>query len=481
MSNDKKLKIEMERERQTKALEEYLKTGHAMPKTRREFLASGVKAFGAAVYFPSILQLVTSQAHAQATGCAASVASDMVPFINLNLSGGAALAANCLPLDLAGNMLPHYGKLGMGNPANFSVTSTASLEFGKVRFPTVNDVLISKFVEGIRQTAGTAIEKTAWIQVCCFSQDDSSNNELNISGLVQAAGLQGTLLQNLGTEGTRSGVRQLPAFKSPSSPLVVNSFANIQSGVLPDRIISDLGAARQNKLLKLVKDLSSSQKRQLASSSTSDTLGKLVECATGQNLDLAQSTSLGIDPRQDTRLTGIWDLNGDLTRASLAYVALTGKSGPVSLEMGGYDYHNGQRTQNDDRDRTAGQFVGRVLATAQAVGRPVFMHITTDGSVYSADSQTAGGGWEGDNSSAGMTFVLAFDPNGRPETSGHQIGGFTKGQGADDSFMTRWNASRSALGVFANYLQFSKKSNLFNGLQGSEFDSTQLAKVLKIA
>jgi len=241
MSNDKKLQLEIERERQAKALEQYLKTGHGTPRSRREFLASGVLAFGGYIVAPSILQLVSANAQAQAAGnCVVNVTAGLVPFINVNLAGGAGLHSNTVPLTMQGAMLTSYDKIGLGAPANFSVIR----DFGNVPFATTTaGASLSPFLDGIKSVTTTT--KTAWVNVMVRSQDDTSNNEMSIAGLVEKAGLKGTTLPNLGSTASRTGVGQLPAFNAPSQPLKVSNVNDIISAMTVDSAYNGMSTTQK--------------------------------------------------------------------------------------------------------------------------------------------------------------------------------------------------------------------------------------------
>jgi len=484
MGNKKKLNEmqQMERERQHKALEAYLRTGHAKPRSRREFLASGLMAFGGYIVAPSILQLMMSSKAQAAVTCDVTSAAGLVPFINVNLSGGAALHSSTVPLTIAGNMLTSYNIIGLGDPANFTV----NMDFGNVPFASAGGVSLSPFNDGLTATAGTAKAKTSWVNVFVRSQDDTSNNEFSIAGLVEQAGIKGALLPNLGTSATRTGVGQQPAYSNPSQALKVNSFNDFLGAMSVDNSFNGLSTGQKNSLLDLIRNLSATQKARLSGAPTGKTLGDLVECATGKNFDNSSNiANAGIDPRLDPNVAAVWGISpgattGPLTQASITYAALAGKAGVAGIDIGGYDYHGQARTGTDTSDKNAGMLVGRILKTAEVMGKPVFIHVTSDGSVSGTASATPGStGWTGDYGTGGMSYIIAFDPSGRRATTSGQIGGFTNGQGVDDSVLSGWSPKLSAMAVFANYAKFSNRMDLFSAVQNNTLDATQQSKILR--
>jgi hypothetical protein len=150
---------------------------------------------------------------------------------------------------------------------------------------------------------------------------------------------------------------------------------------------------------------------------------------------------------------------------SMVYNGLKGNSGAVGLELGGYDYHGQGAATQTQKDFDAGALVGKVLATAQAMNKKVFIHITSDGSVGAPNGSGLRPGFTSDRGSGGMSYMIAFDPAGRPamkndRTAPWQLGYYTNGQGAaDDSLVGA--ADKAGVAAFANYLAFAKQTAAF--------------------
>lgn len=495
LTAEQKLEIEIERERQAKVLDSYLKrTGHGMPKTRREFLASGLMTTSGLLMAPSIFDLVTREltAHAQSPDCpVVDPANQLMPFVNVNMSGGWLGPGQMVVHDANRQPLQSYTTIGLGLPANFNIVR----EFGNFPVPSRTNAdgtitLVSKFIEGLVEAAGTtALAKTAMVGVCHRGQDDTTSNPQNIAGLVNAAGLKGVDLPNLGTRGNSiSGVGMEPAFVRPPSPLRVGSITDINGALAPSGIVATqlTNPATRDSLLKTMASLSQSQKSRLMASSSGATLGKLVECATNKNIELAKSPATSVDPRAVPDIAAVWGIaagqnNATVTRAAIVYNALNGKAGAVGLDLGGYDYHGNARATTDARDRTAGVVVGQILRTAEVMNRPVFIHITSDGGVSTTQNETPDGDPNGDSGSRSMSYMIVYHPAGRPATSDFQIGQYTNAQSADTDFITNWNAERASLAVFANYLQLNKRLGMLNQIKSGEFDVGTLNRLIKFA
>jgi len=497
MTPDEKLAIEIETERRAKALENYLKTsGHGLPKTRREFLASGVLGMSGFVVAPTVLSVLSQElsADAQSSGCGSNQPSSMFPFVTVNLGGGAALHANVVPHDVNRQPLLSYTNIGLGLPANFNIIR----EFGNTPFPvTLGGVLVSKFLEGMRVGAAnpaagnapTSFARTAFLPCYIRSQDDNSqDNKHTYFGLVQAAGGRGTDLPLLGTAASPTGVGQNYAGPRPSAPLRVGSFGDIAGALGPSgNLGTQLAApAQRTSLLNLIKSLSDSQKRRLASTATGQTLGQLMQCATGKNAELSTGSSAAFDPRLDANLAGVWGItaatapnNQAVVQASLIYNALNGKAAACGISMGGYDYHNNPRTTTDQRDLEAGTLVGRILRSAEVMNRPVVIDVVSDGSVSHTNSNLPDGSPSGDSGSRGCTYMIVFNPAGRPATNDFQIGEFTNAQSAADNTIQNWSVERAAMARFANYLAVQGKLSMLEQILPGQFAVSDLNKILK--
>jgi hypothetical protein len=106
--------------------------------------------------------------------------------------------------------------------------------------------------------------------------------------------------------------------------------------------------------------------------------------------------------------------------ASIMKLVLADFAGAGTIELGGYDYHDGTRATGERKDEIAGQAIGAALQYAAATNRPLVIYLISDGSLSSdgvVDNSTDGAGklaWRGDNSDTSSTVMLVFDPDGRP-------------------------------------------------------------------
>jgi hypothetical protein len=464
----------------------WAKTGHAKPVTRRDFLSAGLLPFAASMAVPNWMSLILgSQAHAQtATDC--PLPDSLIPFVTVNLSGGAAMASNFVPMNSKREPISSYSKLGLGDNK-----VPIEKEFGNVPFAgTDNGALISKFLVGIRAQARTAtLANTAFIAIPCDSQNDTNTNKFDISGAIAKAGLLGTNFPNLGRVNTRTGINQAPAIIAPPAPLIVSNYTALLNSIgYSSALGKALNTSQKNSLAKLMSNLNNSQNRKLASIQGAEGVKNILDCAGIKNIDVVAKGSSAVDPRQNASFAQVWGVdantavtNRELIFGAMIYNSLIGQAGSSNLELGGYDYHDNTRTTGDGRDQTAGEVVGRVLQSAAVLQKPVFVYVISDGSVFSADSQNRAAPWAGDRGSSGLAYMLYYDPKGRPATSDYQIGQFNDNQAADTSFITGGNPELAAAAVFANWCQANKRNDLFDKVTGRLFDINQLSQVIKVA
>ena len=101
-------------------------------------------------------------------------------------------------------------------------------------------------------------------------------------------------------------------------------------------------------------------------------------------------------------------------------MVIDGNAGAGTIQMGGFDYHTGDRTTGEVRDLRAGQCMGACLEYAARTGKPLMLYVFSDGSLSSngmIDNSVDGRGkgvWTGDNQSTASSFFLVFNPAGRP-------------------------------------------------------------------
>jgi len=460
----------------------WAKLGHSKPVSRRDFLATGIIPFTAGLILPGWYDMILAPAaHASEAGCASG--SGLPALMIVNLSGGSAMTANFVPMLADGSMLPSYSKMGMGQSPEIV------RDFNNVPFYSGGT-----FLQGLQsalaaETSQTVRNNTSFVGLCVRSRDDSAENPFAIEGLASRAGLVGNIMPNL--QRMAGGYNHKYAGISPPAPLTVNAVNDIANSLgYAGALKNSLNQGQKQSLARLISNLSSTQSRRLASNSSGAQVAEIVRCAGIKNIDLNQGSFTGVSLNENTSeataIRGAWGINANQNNnmsifANVTYNVLKGNAGSGTISLGGYDYHDQTRTTGDARDREAGVIIGRILRTAELLGKPIFIYVTSDGSVVSQDSASGGTVWTSDRGDAGALYMLAYDPKGRHETSAIQLGNFVAGQAADASHLIGNTPELAASAVFANYMSFAGRLGEFGAVAPGRFNSSQLDAVVKIA
>jgi hypothetical protein len=481
---------------------QWARTGHSKPVTRRDFLAHGIIPFAAYAVAPTVVQMLSSTAHAQSQGCE-STSAPMIPIITINLSGGPSLAGQLAVKKLDGSFLSSYTKLGLGAGPNRSFK--LDKEFGTVDFAgepiggNNPNAIVSQFLQGVRfpranmMTKITALQKTAFISSSVASQDDSAMNSFDITGLAIKLGMKGQKLPNLGRSDTATGIAAKSALIPPPSPFIVTNAQDLINALGYNKALTNLNRNQQTALARLIASLSNEQTQRIAKISGAESIKKMIDCAGIKNIDLISTGGGDVDAYSTTsnskavQLASIWGYNQATPNksgqnevfAAMVYNGLIGNASTINLNLGGYDYHDNTRTSGDAKDLAFGQVVGKVLETAELYEKPVFIYVCADGATTSAELSTADSAWTSDRGSAGMQYILAYHPTKRPEVSSNQIGGFNDSQASDSQFPTGSAPEAAAQAIFANYAAWNKKTSFLT--ENRILTTDVLSKVIKIA
>ena len=456
---------------------------HTKPVTRRDFLASGLIGFSARLALPTFLTMLakSQSVEAQEYICKVVGGATLCPFISLKLSGGASLSGNWLPRDKGLQPLASYSLMGGGTapPVTYEFANLAP-------FYAFSQILL-----GIRTRASLlTLANTNFVGSAVSSQDDNSTNKSDLTGLVIAAGSVGTLLPNLGKANTITGANAMPAYTPPPAPLIVGSYDDLPGslGVQGSLGTPNLSQPQQSNLFKTIQSISATQALAVQNMSSGSLLARLLGCANKGNTNLISNVAgLGIDPLSNPAFSAVWGITANTNKSSQTFVfasmvfnCLNQNAGTANLEVGGFDYHNGTRTSGNAKDLEAGNIIGQILQSCAVMGKKAFVAVSSDGSVSSENSAASDGTpvWASDRGIAGASYMLGYDPIPHIMKSS-QLGAFTNGQAADTTFMTGGSAEVNAGAVFANYMSFNGKLNLFEQFLPRVFSIAELDSVVK--
>lgn len=455
--------------------------------SRRDFLGAGLIAGSSYLIAPRWLDLLLKPA--QAANCIGNSAGAMIPFISVDLGGGAGLASNFVAMNAAREPLSSYNKMGLGdNQVPIERAFNNAPFAGYMTGVKDDNQLISKFYKGLRIPGTASFANTAFCGLCVRSRDDNNENPFSVNGLLSKAGLNGSIYAGLGTSASsRSGGRHASAVLAPPTPLRVSRIGDLRNSIgYSGAVGTQLNVQQKSSLANLVNKLNSSQTRKLAGVSTGSQIQEVLECAgirTKNLVDLGSGND--IDPVTDAAVAAIWGINSALgendqnrVHAAMIYNALMGNAGSVTIEMGGYDYHDETRTTGDRKDEEAGLLVGRILETARVLGKAAFIYVSTDGSVFSLPSESRSAGWRGDRGECGAAYMLYHDPKGRPAFKDHQLGQFTNAQVVDETTAVGARPDVAATAVFANWLKANGRLDLLPSIAGRVLNGVNTESLL---
>ncbi|MGH0033525.1 MAG: hypothetical protein ACQGVK_00715 [Myxococcota bacterium] len=401
---------------------------HPRPVTRRDFLSTGLLSGLGMVMLPGIGSLVASRtAQAQLAGCSLAASGGMVPFICIDLAGGAnmigsnALAGGPLgPLDFLST--EGYSKLGL--PADQTPDQAGQTDT-QLGIPFHAD---SAFLRGILdKTTQATRDMVNGAVICARSANDTGNNPHNPMYGIARAGASGDLLGLIGTENSDSGGNSMAPmdFMDPAlRPTKVDRPSDARGLVDTGRLVELLSQQDAGTVMRAVEDISAAK---LDHTNEDDLVKDLVMCGYVKSTD--QVSRFGdpdqLDPLQDPFITGQVDsiftaaeLDDSKFRktASVMKLVCNSLAGAGTIEMGGYDYHGGGRATGEVRDFEAGQCMGAILEYSRLVSSPVMLYVFSDGSLSSngvIDNSVEGRGkgeWTSDNSSTAASIMFVFDP-----------------------------------------------------------------------
>jgi hypothetical protein len=220
---------------------------------------------------------------------------------------------------------------------------------------------------------------------------------------------------------------------------------------------------------------------------TQDAVAKdLVQCGYVKSAYLADrfgNAKAALNPDLDVNIVGnagssiftTAEYNGDgeyRKTAAVMKMVVNGYAGAGTIEMGGFDYHTGDRSTGEGRDFRAGECMGACLEYAARVGAPLMVYVFSDGSLASngaLDNSTGGRGkgqWTGDNQGTAASFFMVYNPAGRATTIRNQIGAFTSSGDVNTSSSPAANAvNLLAETVVLNYLALHNRAGEFASLR----------------
>jgi len=455
-------------------------------KTRRDFLSQGFTLGMGYTFAPSLISLLNIQNVHGAENCLAPVAGvdTKTPVIIIDLAGGGNIAGSNIIVggeDGQHSYLGTYGRLGIPDslhPNNGNVNSEMGLKFHSQ----------SGMLQGIMSHTSAAVrQKCEGAVFCSISNDDTSNNPHNPVYWLNKAGAKGKLVQTIGTRSSTSGGRsQIPnlSYDPTIAPVPVSRPEDCVELVSLGRVHDNFSNAQAQKILKTIEYMSEAKLKAFSEKTLPEQVRNVAECGFAKSpIDSrvhgtdSMFNSTAIDPRNDTQVGQIYNnLNDGNQRkeASVAKLVLDGYVGAGTIEMGGYDYHNRDRTDTDQRDFRAGEAIGRILALANLKATDVMIYVFTDGGISSnmneADPNANGKfKFTNDDGQRAATFSLYYKHTGGRPSLLHTGSSFNTHQRQVGWFKPNTAVEKSANGVSNNVTNLAKAIALnYLALHGEE-------------
>jgi len=444
---------------------------HPRPRTRREFLAQGFITGAATVIAPTLAGMLAYPRAARATlaadiqaavtACNITTGAGKIPFICFDLAGGGNIAgSNVLVGGPTGQLdflsVAGYSKLGLPGTMVPNPSATGNFIDASFGLRYHSD---SAHLRGMKlRASAAAMAGTTGTIIPALSQNDTNTNPHNPMYGIYQFGARGGLLDLIGSESSMSGGNSMspPTMMIASAaPTKISSSQDskglVSTGQLSTLLPNPNDVTNVLESMKRISDGKYAQVQAYPSNGALNTaaLGSAGIEACGYTksayiVDRYNSPS-AVNPDVDPNIVGAtgifttaeYQANSDYQKtAAVMKLVIDGNAAAGTIEMGGFDYHSGNRMDGEAKDLNLGNCIGACLEYANRVGKPVMIYVFSDGSLASngmIDSSVGGRGkgvWTADNQSVAATYFLVFNPKGKavsaqsnPEMS-LQIGNF---------------------------------------------------------
>jgi hypothetical protein len=444
---------------------------HPRPRTRREFLAQSFITGAATVVAPTLAGMLAYPRAARASlasdiqsavgACGITTGAGKIPFICFDLAGGGNIAgSNVLVGGPKGQLdflsVAGYSKLGLPGSMVPNPSATGNFIDSSFGLRYHSD---SAHLRGmkLRASAATMAGTTGTI-IPALSQNDTNTNPHNPMYGIYQFGARGGLLDLIGSQSSQSGGNSMspPTMVIAAAQPTKISSSQDSKGLVSTGQLSTLlpNPSDVTNVLESMKRISDAKYAQVQAYPTDPALNTAALGAAGIQacgytkaayiVDRYNSPS-AVNPDVDPNIVGASGIfttaeyqgNSDYQKtAAVMKLVIDGNAAAGTIEMGGFDYHSGNRMDGEARDLNLGNCIGACLEYASRVGKPVMIYVFSDGSLASGgmiDNSVGGRGkgvWTADNQNVAATYFLVFNPNGRavsaqgnPEMS-LQIGNF---------------------------------------------------------
>jgi hypothetical protein len=431
---------------------------HPRPRTRREFVAQSFWTGAATVVAPTLAGMLAYPRAARATlandiqnavtACNITTGAGKIPFICFDLQGGGNIAGSNVLVGGPGGQLDFlsvagYSKLGLPGSMVPNASATGSFVDSSFGLRYHSD---SAHLRGMKlRASAAAMAGTTGTIIPALSQNDTNTNPHNPTYGIYQFGARGGLLNLIGSNSSVSGGNSMapPTMViAAAQPTVVDSSADSKGLVSTGQLSTLLPSpADVTNVLESMKRASDAKFGVVQAYPANAALNTAAVGAAGiQPCSFTKAAYIvdrynnpaAVNPDVDPNIVGSsgifqtaeYQANSDYQKtAAIMKLVIDGNAAAGTIEMGGFDYHSGNRMDGEARDLNLGNCIGAVLEYANRVGKPVMIYIFSDGSLASSgmiDNSVGGRGkgvWTADNQNVAATYFLVFNPAGRAQSA----------------------------------------------------------------
>jgi len=431
---------------------------HSRPRTRREFVAQSFWTGAATVVAPTLAGMLAYPRAARATlandiqnavtACNITTGAGKIPFICFDLQGGGNIAGSNVLVGGPGGQLDFlsvagYSKLGLPGSMVPNASATGSFVDSSFGLRYHSD---SAHLRGMKlRASAAAMAGTTGTIIPALSQNDTNTNPHNPTYGIYQFGARGGLLNLIGSNSSVSGGNSMapPTMViAAAQPTVVDSSADSKGLVSTGQLSTLLPSpADVTNVLESMKRASDAKFGVVQAYPANAALNTAAVGAAGiQPCSFTKAAYIvdrynnpaAVNPDVDPNIVGSsgifqtaeYQANSDYQKtAAIMKLVIDGNAAAGTIEMGGFDYHSGNRMDGEARDLNLGNCIGAVLEYANRVGKPVMIYIFSDGSLASSgmiDNSVGGRGkgvWTADNQNVAATYFLVFNPAGRAQSA----------------------------------------------------------------
>src|ERR1700722_14353157 len=377
---------------------------HPRPTTRRQFVAQGFLTGTATILGPSLLGLMGNPRTAGAAlapdiqsavpTCGITTGAGKIPFICFDLAGGGNIAgSNVLVGGPKGQLdflsVAGYSKLGLPGSMVPNPSTTGNFIDASFGLRYHSD---SAHLRGMKlRASAAAMAGTTGTIIPALSQNDTNTNSHNPMYGIYQFGARGGLLNLIGSESSQSGGNSMapPSMVIAAAQPTKISSSQDSKGLVSTGQLTTLLPPLPNGTNPDVVNVMESMKRisdakygvVTAYAGNAALNAAAIGPTTSQGIQACSFTKAAyivdqygspsaVNPDVDPNIVGTggifttaeYQANSDYQKtAAIMKLVIDGNAAAGTIEMGGFDYHSGNRADGEAKDLNVGNCIGACL------------------------------------------------------------------------------------------------------------------------